>query len=113
LHDDVQALVKRTSQHRLYLVSELFGVSRFQVGVEGRLILPDRNDCVMILARDIVEQFKAHDALVLFAIGGELLQDFGSVGDVTRSQVDVRDHVELFVLPRDNKTGCEEQKRCE
>ncbi len=106
----VEALVERTSQHRLKLFTHLFGVGRFQVRVERGLIFPDADNGEMVFAGDIHQHFEAHNALVLAAVDGEVLQEPGAVGGVIGREIHVRDDVELAVLRGKRQTDCEKQK---
>ena len=77
----------------------MLGVIGIFVGVEALLVPPHFYQSEMVLMRGILENFKAHEAGIVMAVGDELFKELGSLVHIPAPQnVHMRDHGNL--LPR-------------
>ena len=113
-HDNMQALIERTAQQRLYLVAKALGVGLREVVLEVLPGLPNLDHRQVIDARGFAQDLKAHRTFFLAAVGGELLQHLGAGGGGRGpQQVHMRDYIKLLagLLRRHGSPPAGEQGR--
>ena len=72
----MQSLVKRASEHRVYLLPKAPGMFSTGVRLESFPRLPDRHDREVIQAPVLNQKLEAHHSRVLLAVGGKFPESF-------------------------------------
>jgi hypothetical protein len=89
----MQALIKRTPQHRLQLLPEALAMLGRRMRLKCLARLPDFDNRVMIRPRVLLQNLEAHHARVLFALGRKLTQQLRRIRREVGRDVDMRDHI--------------------